>query len=76
MSADAALRFPRLREVWAKEEAALDEARLAAEQAARTALAANDPDAAADSLSRFMQSSVERALERAHVLADEFDAAR
>jgi hypothetical protein len=69
---DPATRFPRLREAWAKEEAALEEARLAAEGAARAALDVDDRDAAADQLSRFMQRSIDRALERVSDLATEF----
>jgi dipeptidase len=72
VSQDPRARFSRLREVWSKQEAAIEEARAAAEGAARAAMAADDCDAAADHLSRFMQSSVDRALEQARALTVEF----
>ncbi|MBW2270221.1 MAG: C69 family dipeptidase [Deltaproteobacteria bacterium] len=68
VSQDPAVRFPRLREVWAKQEVAIEEARVVAE---RAAFEAEDGDASADQLTRFMQRSVDRVLERASDLAAE-----
>ncbi len=76
VSQDPAARFSHLREAWAKEETALEEARLAAEGAARAALELDDQDAADDQLSRLMQRSVDRALERVSELARELAEAR
>jgi secernin len=67
-SVDPVRHTPVLREGWVDLEERIEAERLAAEAAARRAVAAGDRDRAAELMSEFMETTVEEALKRAELL--------